>query len=68
LAYFYSEEDKQSIKIMKHTYRHSTEKSLNGKQIFLGILLAAAYGFTVGVLFTPMSGEDTRKRLKHFMD
>lgn len=53
---------------MKHTYRHSTENGLSGKQIFLGILLAAAYGFTVGVLFTPMSGEDTRKRLKHFMD
>jgi len=68
MAYFYSEENKQLIKIMKHTYRHSTENGLNGKQIFLGILLAAAYGFTVGVLFTPMSGEDTRKRLKHFMD
>lgn len=53
---------------MKQTYYHTSEDTLSGKQVFLGILLAAAYGFTAAVLFTPMSGKDTRKRLKHFMD
>jgi gas vesicle protein len=52
---------------MKQTYQ-TTDHSLSGKQVFLGVLLAAAYGFTAAVLLTPMSGKATRKRLKHFTD
>lgn len=52
---------------MKRNHHQATGQMSAGK-VFLGILLAAAYGFTASILLTPMSGKRTRYRLKHFLD
>jgi len=52
---------------MKPNHHQATSQMSAGK-VFLGVLLAAAYGFTASILLTPMSGKRTRHRLKHFLD
>jgi gas vesicle protein len=52
---------------MKKNYEHIHGDQISAGKVFLGILLAAAYGFTASVLLAPMSGRETRRRLKQFM-
>lgn len=45
-----------------------SKESLSPGAVVAGIVLAAAYGFAASVLLTPLSGKQTRFRLKHFLD